>query len=122
MTPRDGVGAAGSSTEPGTNRFPRDMSQSKEEAEIRAMDVERVGIVNERELLRKFREPMVWFLALLSALWLVGCAALLFLQGFSRFSHFNLPDSVLIAAITTTTANVLAMLVVVVKFVFPDRR
>jgi uncharacterized membrane protein len=98
------------------------MSQSKEEAEIRAMDVERVGIVNERELLRKFREPMVWFLALLSVLWLVGCAALLFLQGFSRFSHFSLPDSVLIAAITTTTANVLAMLVVVVKFIFPGRK
>lgn len=85
------------------------------------MEVEREGILNERELLKKLREPMVRFLSRLSVFWLGGCAFLLLLQGFSRFSRFNLADSVLIAAITTTTANVLAMLVVVVKFIFPDK-
>jgi len=74
--------------------------------------------VNERELLKKLREPMVRSLWTLSVWWVAGCFFLLILKGFGRFTHFNLADSVLIAAITTTTANVLAMLVVVVKFIF----
>lgn len=85
------------------------------------MDVERGGILNEREFLRNQREPMVKFLSWLSLCWLIGCAVLLLLQGFNEFTHFNLSPSILIAAVTTTTANVLAMLVVVVKFIFPDK-
>lgn len=98
---------------------PVPLSQSREDM---AMDVEREHSLNERELLKKLREPMVMFLWRLSVWWLVGCAVLLILKGFGQFTHFNLADSVLIAAITTTTANVLAMLVLVVKFVFPERK
>src|SRR5271165_3282390 len=102
-----------------TRRFPGTPSESKEEAEVRAMDVNSDHILNERELLKNLRKPMVIFLALLSLCWLVSCGDLLLLQGFSRFTGFNLATSAVIALITTTTANVLAMLVVVVKFVFP---
>jgi hypothetical protein len=42
----------------------------QEEAEVKAMDVEREGILNERELLKKLREPMVRFLSRLSVFWL----------------------------------------------------
>jgi hypothetical protein len=123
MTPRDDASVPGSSA--GSSRvirFPNTPSQSIEEADVRAKDVETEGVQNQRELLKEQRKPMVAFLKRLSACWLAGCAFLLLLQGFSRLSHFHLGDSVLIAAITATTANVLAMLVVVVKFIFPDRK
>jgi hypothetical protein len=86
------------------------------------MDVDRGHKLNEREFLSRHREPMVRFLSRLSLSWLVGCLILLILKGFGKFTGFDLADSVLIAVITTTTANVLAMLVVVVKFVFPERK
>jgi hypothetical protein len=118
--PLDGSNAAGSSAgSSGVLSPPGPPSLSREEMD---MDVDREHRLNERELLKKLREPMVRSLWTLSVWWLVGCFVLLILKGFGEFIHFNLADSVLIAAITTTTANVLAMLVVVVRFIFPDRK
>jgi uncharacterized membrane protein len=53
----------------------------------------------------------------LVVLWLVLVYVMLFFQGFS-FHGFHLSDSVLIAAIGSTTANVIALLVIVLKYLF----
>jgi hypothetical protein len=114
MTPLEDANAA---LTPSARRFPTDMSQSVEEAEIRAMDVQRDSDVQMRTL-----RP-VWAERLLKAskVWLVAVFCIVVLQGFGR-SVFHLSDPVMIAFITTTTLNVLASLAVVVKFIFPDKK
>jgi hypothetical protein len=114
MTPLEDANAAGT---PSTRRFPPDMSQSVEEAEIRAMDVERVGALQIRELRPKWATRLL----VASVVWLTAVFGLVALQGFGGL-RFHLSDPVMIAFITTTTLNVLASLAVVVKFIFPDKK
>jgi hypothetical protein len=91
------------------------MSQSKEEAEVRAMDVQRESDLQVREL----RPVWARRLFITSVVWLLAVFGLLVAQG---RGCVHLAESVLVAFITTTTANVLATLVVVVKFIFPDKK
>jgi hypothetical protein len=113
MTPLEDANAA---LTPPARRFPLDMSQSVEEAEIRAMDAQRESDVQIRTL-----RP-VWATRLLrvSVAWLVAVFCLVALQGFGG-SVFHLSDPVIIAFITTTTLNALTSLAVVVKFIFPKK-
>jgi hypothetical protein len=54
------------------------------------------------------------------ASWIVAVFVLLSLQGFS-FYGFKLSDNVLLAAIGSTTANVIGMLLIVLKNLFPSK-
>jgi hypothetical protein len=60
----------------------------------------------------------------LSCAWLVAIVAILMLQGFG-FSFwkapFHLSDSIVLAMIGSTTANVLGILYIVAKYLFPNR-
>lgn len=75
----------------------------------------RVLTLSEQERMTARRRYAPRFFAL-SCLWLGIVTALLFLSG---LSIVHLSDSVLIAAITITTANVLGTLFVVARYLFP---
>jgi len=51
--------------------------------------------------------------------WLIGIFALLVLQGFGAWG-FHLDSSILLAAIGSTTANIIGVLLIIVKFIFSD--
>jgi hypothetical protein len=59
----------------------------------------------------------------LSCAWLVAITVILMLQGFGSLSFwkapFNLPDSIVLAMIGSTTVNVLGILYIVAKYLFP---
>ena len=50
--------------------------------------------------------------------WLLCVLAVIFLQGFNTH-QFHLSDSVLVTLIPTTTANVLGLVFIVAKYLFP---
>lgn len=55
------------------------------------------------------------------AIWIGLIYVLLILEGFG-IRGFRLPDNVLLAAIGSTTANVLALLYMIVKFLFSEEQ
>ncbi|MGA2147987.1 MAG: hypothetical protein ABSH49_23825 [Bryobacteraceae bacterium] len=64
----------------------------------------------------------------LSCAWLVAIVAILMLQGFGSQGFgsfwktpFKLSDSIVLAMIGSTTANVLGILYIVAKYLFPNR-
>jgi len=57
----------------------------------------------------------------LACVWVSIIAALLLCEGFGSIIHFSLPDSVLLAAIGSTTANILGILYVVATYLFKKR-
>lgn len=98
----------------------RDINALRSQAEIEAMAIEnklRAEELKQREQDREQRKSYALY-----AFWfLVGYMALVFiillLSGF-RSSGFNLKDGVLIALITTTTANVIGIFAFVMKYLF----
>jgi hypothetical protein len=56
----------------------------------------------------------------LVAAWIIAVFLLLILQGFS-FLGFKLSDAVLLAAIDSTTVNVIGMLLIVLRNLFPPK-
>ena len=61
--------------------------------------------------------PKIYWLVVV---WVIGIFALIILQGFHIYS-FNLSDSVLIAAISGTTLNILGIFAIVAKYIFRKR-
>lgn len=57
----------------------------------------------------------------LTCLWVGGIYVLLLLQGFGH-SVFRLADSVLLAAIGSTTANIIGVFLIVTRYFFPRKR
>jgi amino acid permease len=59
----------------------------------------------------------------LSCAWLVAIVVIIMLQGFGAFwkTPFKLSDSIVLAMIGSTTANVLGILYIVAKYLFPNR-
>jgi hypothetical protein len=57
----------------------------------------------------------------LGCVWVGAITIILFLQGFGKHLGFNLSDRVLLVALGTTTANVLGVIYVVAKYLFPRR-
>jgi hypothetical protein len=72
------------------------------------------GLVDDQEARRKWGERVFWLLVTwLGLVFLCVCA-----EGF-RWNEFHISDSVLIALISTTTANVLSLGYIVAKYLFP---
>jgi hypothetical protein len=90
---------------------------SKEELEIQHKHLENVGFAQDIQARKKY----AFRIFLLVLFWLLGVYAILIFEGF-RLREFHLPDNVLLAAIGSTTANIIAILVIVVKYLFPDKR
>lgn len=73
--------------------------------------------------LRKLRSGYAWKLFLLLCFWVTAILTLLICQGANSFfgtRAFHLDDTVLIAAIGSTTVNVIGLFYVVVRYIFPE--
>lgn len=78
------------------------------------------GLEQDIELRKKF----AWGIFILIVAWLALVFVVLFVQGFSASicdHQFRLSDQVLLALIAGTTANVLGIFVIVVRYLFPQR-
>ncbi len=67
----------------------------------------------------KHRGGYAFGIFVLVIIWLVGIFLILVCQGFA-WHGFHLDDSVLLAAIGSTTANIIGVLLIIVKFIFSD--
>jgi hypothetical protein len=74
------------------------------------------GMVQDIAERKKYSGRIFWLLAF----WLGGIFILLLLQGGSPYHWFSLSDSVLIAAISGTTINVIGIFIVVTRYLFPS--
>lgn len=57
----------------------------------------------------------------LCGIWIFAVFLLLVAQGLSRWTSFNLPQPVLLAAIGSTTANIIAVFLIVARYLFPGK-
>ena len=57
----------------------------------------------------------------LTCLWVGGIYLLLIFQGFS-YRNFRLSDSVMLAAIGSTTANIIGVFLIVTRYFFPKKK
>ncbi len=57
----------------------------------------------------------------LCGIWIAAVFLLLTAQGLSRWTSFNLPQPVLLAAIGSTTANIIAVFLIVARYLFPGK-
>lgn len=70
---------------------------------------------------RTLRERFSWVVSGLVLLWMVAIYVLLLFQGTHRcFGHsFDLTEKIMLGALGTVTLNVVGLLVIILKFVFP---
>jgi hypothetical protein len=100
---------------------PHDPNDERFQEEKRELDLEaqRTGIIGARsdiEAKRTAAKRTFWMVAS----WIVAVFVLLLLQGFG-YRGFHLSDNVLLAAIGSTTANVIGMLLIVLRHLFPSK-
>ena len=67
------------------------------------------------------RKKYAFRIFLLCCIWVSAVLLLLIAQGLSRFTQFHLSETVLLAAIGSTTANIIAVFVIVARYLFPDK-
>lgn len=105
---------------------PHDNPQVKDGSFRQAESNERLKqLQQDREERKKYAHKIF----MLTVFWLGIIISLLFLQGFCNLIRpspdsqpcFFLSDAVLIATVTTTTASVVAMFVLVAKYLYPNR-
>jgi len=91
------------------------------EDEKHQLDLERLKLENEeaRGTIQDRRRYAEKVYRLVGA-WIVLIFVLLILQGFGSFYSFKLSDPVLLAAIGSTTVNVIGMLLIVLRYLFPS--
>ena len=68
------------------------------------------------ELRKEFSRKIFWFLMI----WSVLLFIILFFQG-SKYELIEWSDSVIIALITTTFGNIVALMILVLKYLFPNK-
>jgi hypothetical protein len=109
------LGVVGKEPDPNTAKESADLDKKRLEAEIHGLEQD----IDERK-----RYASRFFL--LSCAWLLSIIAILMLQGFGSIWFgrlpFKLSENVLLAVIGSTTVNVLGILYVVAKYLFPERR
>jgi hypothetical protein len=69
----------------------------------------------------KERKKYAHRIFLLICFWLAGVFLLLVADGESGFTHFSLPEGVVLAIIGSTTLNVLGIFVIVTHYLFPQQ-
>ncbi len=91
--------------------------QSKLELDYERRRLENVGLAQDISARRKYAFRV--FLLVIG--WIIGIYLLLVFQGF-RFRSFHLSDNILLAAIGSTTANIIGILLIIVKYLFSGRK
>jgi hypothetical protein len=87
---------------------------------------EQLEILRQREVVRSFaqdtgeRKKYAKRIFGLTCIWVVGIYALLLLQGFG-YKGFHLSDQILLAAIGSTTANIIGVFLIVTRYFFPKK-
>jgi hypothetical protein len=79
-----------------------------------------VQLEGERQDIKE-RKRYAFYFFILSCVWVLFIGALLFFEGFGVRLGFHLSDSLLLAAIGSTTANILGILYVVAHYLFRTR-
>ncbi len=92
----------------------RDEKAHKRDHRKRIRDLEYEAQAQALTQRRAYAKGVFWMVCV----WLFMILLVAFLQGFNLLK-FQLDSSVMIALIATTTANVIAVLVIVIKFLFP---
>lgn len=87
--------------------------ESKEQVEIRLLQLHAESELQRREARNSYGRKFF----LLCCVWLGLVLAVVIGSG---LSYLRLSDAVLVAALTTTTANILVTLVIVAKYLFPS--
>jgi len=88
--------------------------QDKQKWELARLRAELTSLEQDTKLRKAFAWAGYW----MNIGWLVAILSLLFLSGFHCW-RFSLPDSVLLALIGTTTTNVIGVLLIVMRYLFP---
>ena len=104
---------------------PKQVSSAPSDAytgEAAYLDSERdkVRLEGERQDISE-RKRYAFYFFVLSCVWVLFIGALLFFEGFGGRLGFRLSDPVLLAAIGSTTANILGILYVVAHYLFKPR-
>lgn len=92
----------------------RDYELLDKEADLRRKEYD----LHVEEVMLKQRKIYAALLFCLSLIWLLATGVFLFLAGWGKL---KVADSVLIALITTTTANVLGLFYIVARWLFPHK-
>jgi len=101
-----------------------------EEPDVRAdLEKESIEVDEKRAELQSFiqdtgeRKRHAKNIFILTCLWVTGIYALLLLQGFGGLYRwaFHLSDSIMLAAIGSTTANIVGVFLIVTRYFFPKK-
>jgi hypothetical protein len=92
-------------------------TQSKLELDDERRKLENAGLAQDITARRKYAFRV--FLLVIG--WIIGIYLLLVFQGFG-FRSFHLSDNILLAAIGSTTANIIGILLIIVKYLFSGRK
>jgi hypothetical protein len=88
--------------------------------------LEQLDILKRREEVRSHvqdreeRKEHAHNIFVLTCSWVCAIYLLLLFQGF-QYSGFRLSDSVMLAAIGSTTANIVGVFIIVVRYIFPKK-
>lgn len=98
-------------------------SDPDKESKLEHDRLERVhkGLIN-LDLQQNIKQRKIYAVCIfgLVFLWLAGVYVMLLFEGF-HYHGFNLTETEVLAAITSTTANIIAVLIIIVKYLFPTR-
>jgi hypothetical protein len=84
-----------------------------------ARDQKRAEVESYRQDTRE-RKKYARNIFILTCLWVLGVYVLLLLQGF-QYRGFRLSDSIVLAAIGSTTANIVGVFLIVTRYFFPRK-
>ncbi|HEY9018168.1 hypothetical protein [Thiomicrospira sp.] len=91
-----------------------DIDDSRQDHEIKVLKQK----LKELEDTHNLRLKFAWAIFSVVSAWLLAVGIILFFDGFG-FSCFSLSENVLITVLTTTTINVIALLIIVANWLFP---
>jgi hypothetical protein len=91
--------------------------QTKTEIDHERRRLENAGLAQDITARRKYAFRV--FLLVIG--WILGVYLLLVFQGFG-FHQFRLADNILLAAVGSTTANIIGILLIIVKYLFSGRK
>jgi hypothetical protein len=103
---------------PSSTEEPKKPDVEKAKDEIEKLKADSLGLQNTRfESDTRLRDLLAKIFTMIIAFWLLG--VILILVG-NNCNHYNLSENVLIALLVTSTANVIGMMAIILKNLFPS--
>ena len=100
----------------------RDVAKQAVQGETSVADQAALDQHKDSNQARHLRERFSWVVSTLVFLWMIAIYALLLFEGTHWFlgMRFELSEKVMLAALGTVTLNVIGLLVIILRFVFPE--